>query len=166
MVGIANTYRLTIAFCHYLSYNNVEQTFYHSAPETSNIHFPTRSKTVALQYVSVIPVYVNDQEKAVDFYVNKLGFTKTIDEPYGEGRWIQVQPPEGQATLTISRAADYGVTPGKFTGFVFYSDDVKGTVADLKAKGVNVTEDANEQPWGVQAQFEDPDGNGYVIVGK
>ncbi|HEY0069772.1 MAG TPA: VOC family protein [Chloroflexia bacterium] len=121
---------------------------------------------MALQHISVVPVYVSDQAKAVDFYVNKLGFEKTTDLPYGESRWIQVTPPEGQTTITISPAAEYGVEPGKFTGFVFYSDDVKGTVADLKSKGVNVTEDANEQPWGVQAQFQDPDGNSFVIVGK
>ena len=38
--------------------------------------------------------------------------------------------------------------------------------AELKAKGVEITEEANEQMWGIQAQFKDPDANSYVIVGK
>ncbi|HVF99421.1 MAG TPA: VOC family protein, partial [Chloroflexia bacterium] len=74
--------------------------------------------------------------------------------------------PEGQTSITILKASEFGVTLGDHAGLVFYSDDVKGTVSDLKSKGVEITEEANEQMWGVQAQFKDPDGNSYVIVGK
>ena len=57
---------------------------------------------MALQHVSLVPVYVTDQEKALDFYVNKLGFTKTNDQIFGEGeRWIQVTTPEGPTTITM-----------------------------------------------------------------
>ena len=122
---------------------------------------------MALQNISVVPVYVNDQERAIDFYVNKLGFEKTNDQVFGEGeRWVQVSTPDGPTTLSIHLGSVYGKTPGEFSGYVFYSDDVRGTVADLKSKGVEITEEANDQMWGVQAQFKDPDGNSFVIVGK
>jgi predicted enzyme related to lactoylglutathione lyase len=122
---------------------------------------------VALNYVSVVSVYVTDQDRAVDFFVNKLGFEKTTDAPFGEGlRWIEVKAPQGQTSINLYKASEMGVTPGQFTSLSFYSDDVRGTVEDMRSKGVEITEDANEQPWGVQAQFKDPDGNGYVIVGK
>lgn len=123
---------------------------------------------MALQYVSVITVYVSDQDKALDFYTNKLGFTKTTDAEFGEGmRWLQVATPEGNATLSLHKASDFGMAGrlGQSAGLVFYSDDVKATCEDLKAKGVNITEEPNVQPWGVQAQFTDQDGNGYVVVG-
>ncbi|MDQ3930788.1 MAG: VOC family protein [Chloroflexota bacterium] len=122
---------------------------------------------MALNYVSVVSVYVTDQDRAVDFFVNKLGFEKTMDGPFGEGqRWIEVKAPDGQTTINLANASEFGVTPGRFSGVSFYSDNVKATVEEMRSKGVEITEDANQQPWGVQAQFKDPDGNGYVIVGK
>lgn len=122
---------------------------------------------MALQHISVASVYVSDQDKAIDFFVNKLGFDLVSDDQFGEGqRWVEVKTPEGQTSINISKASEFGMTLGNFAGLVFYSDDVKGTVADLRSKGVEITEEANEQMWGVQAQFKDPDGNTYVIVGK
>ncbi|MDQ3706962.1 MAG: VOC family protein [Chloroflexota bacterium] len=122
---------------------------------------------MALNYVSVVSVNVTDQDRAIDFFVNKLGFEKTMDVPYGEGeRWIEVKAPDGQTTINLYKASEPGVQPGQFSSVSFYSDDVRGTVEDMRSKGVEITEDPNEQPWGVQAQFKDPDGNGYVIVGR
>ncbi len=122
---------------------------------------------MALNYVSVVSVSVTDQDRAIDFFVNKLGFEKTTDVPFGEGeRWIEVKAPDGQTTINLYKASGSGVQPGQFSSVSFYSDDVRGTVEDMRSKGVEITEDPNEQPWGVQAQFKDPDGNGYVIVGR
>ena len=122
---------------------------------------------MALNYVSVVSVNVTDQDKAIDFFVNKLGFEKTMDAPYGEGeRWIEVKTPEGQTTINLYKTSESGMQPGQFSSVSFYSDDVRGTVEEMRSKGVEITEDPNEQPWGVQAQFKDPDGNGYVIVGR
>ena len=122
---------------------------------------------MALNYVSVVSVNVTDQDKAIDFFVNKLGFEKTTDVPFGEGeRWIEVKAPDGQTTINLYKASESGAGQGRFSSLSFYSDDVRGTVEDMRSKGVEITEDPNEQPWGVQAQFKDPDGNGYVIVGQ
>lgn len=122
---------------------------------------------MALNYVSVVSVYVSDQDRALDFFVNKLGFEKTMDGPFGEGeRWIEVKPPEGQTTINLYKASEPGARPGQFSAVSFYSDNVKATIEEMRSRGVEITEDPNEQPWGVQAQFKDPDGNGYVIVGK
>ncbi len=122
---------------------------------------------MALNYVSVVSVFVSDQDRAIDFFVNKLGFEKTTDVPFGEGeRWIEVKAPDGQTTINLYKAPESGAGPDGFSRLSFYSDDVRGTVEQMRAKGVEITEDPNEQPWGVQAQFKDPDGNGYVIVGR
>ncbi len=122
---------------------------------------------MALNYVSVVSVFVSDQDRAIDFFVNKLGFEKTTDVPFGEGeRWIEVKAPDGQTTINLYKAPGEGPASDGFSRVAFYSDDVRGTVEEMRSKGVEITEDPNEQPWGVQAQFKDPDGNGYVIVGR
>lgn len=122
---------------------------------------------MALQYVSTVCVYVNDQDKALDFYTNKLGFTKDNDVEFGGMRWLDVKTPDGNTSLALLKAGEYGPDnyAGKSSGLMFHSDDVAATCNDLKAKGVNITEDANAHPWGVQAQFADPDGNSFVVVG-
>ncbi len=123
---------------------------------------------MALRNVSVISVYVSDQDKALDFYVNKLGFAPGTDATFGEGmRWLEVKPPEGELVVALCDGKAYGKEDlvGKNLGYCFYSNDVRGTCEELKGKGVQITEEPNDQPWGVQAQFADLDGNGFAVVG-
>ena len=57
-----------------------------------------------IKYVHSATILVKDQDQAVDFYVNKLGFEKRRDSPFGENsRWIEVAPPGGQASLALLR---------------------------------------------------------------
>ncbi len=53
---------------------------------------------------------------------------------------------------------------GKFTGIVLGADDILPTYQELAARGVKFTEPPTMQPWGMQALFEDQDGNGFVLV--
>lgn len=134
-----------------------------------NVLSHMEGNTLALQYISVVPVYVSDQDQAIDFFAGKLGFTKTEDDEFAPGqRWVMLATPDGKTAITLSKASDFGMESmlGKHTGLVFHSDDVRGSVEHLRANGVKITEDPNEQMWGVQAQFQDVDGNSYVIVGK
>ena len=51
-----------------------------------------------------VTVYVNDQDQALDFYVNKLGFEKRADNPMGPGmRWVTVAPPGGKTEIVLAR---------------------------------------------------------------
>ena len=118
-------------------------------------------------------VYVSDQDKAVEFYVNKLGFEKRQDEPFGYGdmpnlRWIEVAPPGGQTAIILAYGfADWSEEKvGKDTGLVFTVEETYATCEQLKAKGVEFTEEPNAQPWGIQAQINDQDGNSIVLVGS
>ncbi len=121
--------------------------------------------------VSSVSVYVNDVDKAIDFYTNKLGFTKHDDAPLFEGsdaRWVTVAPP-GSSTQIVLVKGYAGWSPervGGFTGLVLSTDDIVATFADMKAKGVEITEEPNQQMWGMQAQFNDQDGNSYVVAGR
>jgi catechol 2,3-dioxygenase-like lactoylglutathione lyase family enzyme len=116
--------------------------------------------------VRSITLYVRDQQKAVDFYVGKLGFEKRRDEPMGpEARWIELVPPGAETVLVPFTPPGSEDKIGTFSGLVFDCDDIEGTYRDLTAKGVEFTHPPQLQPWGMKlAQFKDPDGNGFVLV--
>jgi len=128
---------------------------------------------MAIRKISLTSVYVSDSERAKDFYVNKLGFDLRNDAPLGMGteeenlRWISVAPP-GSETEIILVNGFAGWTPelvGKFGSIGFQTDDIHGTYQELKSKGVKFTEEPNFQYYGMwQAQFEDEDGNSYVLT--
>ena len=97
--------------------------------------------------MSSVGVRAGDQARAVDFYVNLLGFEKRRDEPMGpDGRWVEVAP----------AGAETSVVP--FTpGLVFACDDIHATFEELRRRGVEFTEEPAIQPWGLWAQFRDPE---------
>ncbi len=129
---------------------------------------------MTITHIASTTVPVSDPDKAIDFYVNKLGFEKRSDQPLGiaEGdtsiRWITVAPPGAQTEIVLAHG--YGRDAdqiGKFAGIVFAVSDIYATCEQLKANGVKFTEDPTPQPWGmVQALIEDQDGNGLVLVGQ
>jgi catechol 2,3-dioxygenase-like lactoylglutathione lyase family enzyme len=111
-------------------------------------------------------VPVADQDKAIAFYTETLGFTKTSDVPFGDGaRWVEVTPPGGGAALALSTPqGDY--QPGRMTGVALESPDPKADHAELKGKGVDVDADI----WGGDGTvplgffFRDNDKNQLMIV--
>lgn len=118
--------------------------------------------------IAVVGVFVSNQDKALAFYVDKLGFELRADEPMGDGqRWLEVAPPGAATRIVLSLATEeWGADRlGQFAGIVFEPDDVDATYRELAARGVEFTETPSPQPWGgVQAQFKDQDGNTFVIV--
>ena len=128
---------------------------------------------MAFSHIHSTSIFVNDQDKAVDFYVNKLGFEKRQDEPMGyeekpDVRWIEVVPPGAQTRIVLIKGfSDWSEDKvGNDSGLVLTSNDTYGTCEEIKARGVEFIEEPNEQPWGIQAQIKDQDGNTIVIVGS
>ena len=104
--------------------------------------------------VSSVGVRAGDQDRAIDFYVGKLGFEKRRDEPMGpDARWVEVAP-AGAETVVVP------FTPG----LIFACDDIKATFDELRGRGVEFTEEPSEQAWGRLAQFKDPDGNEHGLI--
>ena len=115
-----------------------------------------------------VTVLVRDQEQAVRFYVDILGFEKIADDTFGPGmRWLVVAP-KGQAQphIVLNKTFDPAMENriGKLSGWVFHTDNCQATYADLKAKGVKFTEKPTSHVWGVQALFEDLYGNQFVLL--
>lgn len=118
--------------------------------------------------------YVSDQEEAVGFFTEMLGFELQTDAPYGDGgRWIEVRPP-GAETYLVLAAGDPEVSRvvrdrlGSMAGVWFDCDDLDGTFSELAARGVEFPVEPQRAPWDPTgetrwAQFADPDGNLYGL---
>jgi catechol 2,3-dioxygenase-like lactoylglutathione lyase family enzyme len=83
-------------------------------------------------------VPVSDQDAAIAFYTETLGFSVVADVPFGDGeRWVEVAPPGGGAALAlIPPQGDY--QPGRMTGIALVSPDPRADHAELKVRKVDV----------------------------
>ncbi len=114
--------------------------------------------------VGTITVSVSNQDNALEFYVNKLGFEKISDQPMSETeRWLEIAPPGAQTHIMLALRGQSGPDKSGFTGFVLNTDDMEETCTTLKARGVNLSKEPSTEPWGKWAQFMDPDGNEFGI---
>jgi catechol 2,3-dioxygenase-like lactoylglutathione lyase family enzyme len=115
--------------------------------------------------VRTVGIPVTDQDRALEFYVGKLGFEKRLDAPFGEGRrWIEVAPPEASTTIALVPTHE-GAPTGNDTGIRLTTEDADADHADLLKRGVDV--DAEVLRWpGVPPMFafRDEDGNTLEIV--
>ena len=111
-----------------------------------------------------VGVPVRDQDRALEFYLGVLGFEKRLDVSNGSaGRWIEVAPPGGQATIALVTEHD-GVPAGVETGIRLVTADAEADHASLVARGVDA-DDVLRWP-GVPPMFafRDVDGNGLELV--
>lgn len=113
-----------------------------------------------------IPILVRDQDKALAFYVEKLGFEKRQDYGSKKGpRWLTIAPPGSEIEFALAKG-EFVVDPRSEEGYQFTltTPDCRGEVAKLKARGVEFREPAPvETPHGIVASFQDPDGNRFVL---
>ena len=108
-------------------------------------------------------VIVSDQQKAIEFYTQKLGFE------------LKVAPKKSQSTISLMvanaqllsnegeiEAAKKGI--GTETGIWFYSDDIQSTYGELKKKGVDIAAPEKQEWGGIMSKFKDQDGNSYSLI--
>ncbi|AZG48169.1 VOC family protein [Gordonia insulae] len=122
--------------------------------------------------ISIHSIYVLDQDVALDFYVGKLGFVVTTDVDMGFMRWLTIATPgqpdreillslPGPPAISEDAAARVRelVTIGALGATILSTDDCRATYADLAAKGVEFTQEPEDQPYGIDCAFRDPFGN-------
>ena len=116
------------------------------------------SGTTRVTGVGTVGVPVTDQDRALDFYVGRLGFEKRRDIPFGAERWIEVAPPGSPTTIALVPAG----VPG---GIRLATEDADGDHADLRAHGVDVDPEVLRMP-DAPPMFglRDPDGNSLILV--
>ncbi len=118
--------------------------------------------------IATVCIFVKDQDRAKAFYTEKLGFELRQDSPMGESRWIAVAP-KGARTEVILYKMDenwehYRSVLGKSQALTFNVTDMTALHADLKAKGVRITQEPDPQPWGTYMMISDEDDNGLLMV--
>jgi len=114
--------------------------------------------------VHTVAVPVADQNRALAFYVDTLGFETRRDVPMGDtGRWIEVAPPGAVTTIALVPASDASPA-GQATGIRLASGDAQADHAALVARGVDADDLLRWPDVPTMFEFRDPDGNGLVVV--
>lgn len=118
-------------------------------------------------YVRFTELPVADQDRAVKFYTEKLGFRVADDRGYNEGwRWLTLEIPGAQTKILLTRKNEGDERDG-VPSLVLTVDDVMKSYEDLKAKGVVFTTEPTTADWDGSetfAVFQDSEGN-YVMLG-
>ena len=126
-------------------------------------------------------VWVHDQNEALAFYTDKLGMEIREDvtvAEMGNFRWLTVGP-VNQPDVSVVLMAVPGppmieeetteqlttlMAKGVLGGLFFTTDDCRGMYEELKNRGVEFTQEPTEQPYGIDAGFRDPSGNGIRMI--
>jgi len=131
---------------------------------------------MTIKQLTHVNVWVHDQDEALAFYTEKLGMELRDDvtlAELGDFRWLTVGP-VGQPDIALTLMAPPGppvfdadthaklmdvVAKGAAGGLFFSTDDCQATYEELKARGVEFTQEPTEQPYGIDAGFRDISGN-------
>ena len=129
------------------------------------------------QGIEVVGLYVRDQDEAVEFYVGKLGFRVHTDARNGSYRWLTVQHPEQpsfqlglfapeQPTLDAAsvQALREILAKGGMPPLVLVVDDCRAAFEQMRARGVEFTQEPVSRYGKVDASFRDPSGNGWKMI--
>jgi len=109
-------------------------------------------------------VPVTDQDRALEFYTQKLGFKVVTDSPFdGKQRWIELGMPRAETKLVLFTADGQEKMIGGFMNVTFMAEDVEATAKDMKARGVEFVQEPQKADWGTAAIFKDADGNQFVL---
>ena len=127
--------------------------------------------------LAITSIFVLDQDRALDFYVGKLGLEVATDADLGFMRWLTVKVPGESREILLelpgppahdpvtADAIREMVTKGASAGTLFFNtDDAYAAHAELKAQDVELAEEPTTQSYGIDFGFRDPFGNNIRIA--
>jgi catechol 2,3-dioxygenase-like lactoylglutathione lyase family enzyme len=133
-----------------------------------------------LNQLANVQVWVHDQEEALAFYTDKLGFEVREDvtvPELGNFRWLSVGVPGQDVAIVLMAVPGAPVfddetrqqildllAKGASGGLFFTTEDCRASYEELASRGVEFTQEPTEQPYGVDAGFRDPSGNQFRMV--
>lgn len=115
--------------------------------------------------VKHVSIPVKNQDRALKFYTEKLGFKLLLDAPFAEGkqRWIELEIPGADTQVVLFTPEGHEDRIGTFSNIVFSSKDIEKTYKELVKKGVEFTEPLTKESWGTFALFKDLEGNVFCL---
>jgi predicted enzyme related to lactoylglutathione lyase len=120
-----------------------------------------------ISHIELATIVVADQDAALDFYVNTLGWEKASDAEVAPGeRFLTVVPPGATTQLVLAVPSERNIdTRGQNSGITLVAPDIDATYETLTRRGLKFTQPVADMPWGARATwFSDPDGNVFFLI--
>lgn len=119
-----------------------------------------------MKLVTLFKLYTSDQDAALAFYTEKLGFVLAEDKKLGDYRWLVIRAPDNKEVsinLDLARTAEQKALVGRQAGrdpfFSIVTDDCMRDYRELKSRGVKFDGEPQSMPYGTGVVLEDLDGN-------
>ena len=125
------------------------------------------STNTRVNKIATVIIPVSDQDRAIEFYVDKLGFQRRVDIPFGNGyRWVEVGLGDEVTTIALAPPPPGKATGNVETGISLQTNDIDAYHAELKAAGVDVDAEVSRMGDPVPPMFwlRDPEGNTLLVV--
>jgi len=121
-----------------------------------------------ITHVKFVNIPTRDQEKALAFYTEKLGFRVVTNQPFDDKqRWIEMRIGTSDTRLVLfSGDGANAMQPGGSFNGALACDNVERTFQELSERGVEFVRPPSKQPWGTFAVFKDVDGNQFVLSSR
>jgi len=117
-----------------------------------------------IKRIKFVGVPVRDQDRALAFWKEKMGFRVITDQPMGPTmRWIEMGVPGAQTGIALFTPEGHEARIGTFRGLSFACDDVERTHKELSDRGVEFLQPPKKESWGTSAIFKDSEGNTFVL---
>jgi catechol 2,3-dioxygenase-like lactoylglutathione lyase family enzyme len=117
-----------------------------------------------ITHLKFVGIATRDQDRALKFYTEKLGFEVSTDQVFNEQqRWIELRLANSPTRFVLFTPEGHEDRIGTFFNGSLACDDVQATYRQLSARGVEFLSPPQKQPWGEFAMLKDPDGNQLVL---
>jgi catechol 2,3-dioxygenase-like lactoylglutathione lyase family enzyme len=128
-----------------------------------------------IRRVTHVSLLVHNQQEALRWYTEKLGFEKRADDPFpdSEGRWITIAPKEQPDLQFVLQPPEWGIEGdvesrramvGKSPGWVLLTDNIQRDYEEMQSRGVEFIRPPEEEPWGTSAVFVDLYGTAHNLL--
>jgi len=114
--------------------------------------------------IATSAVYVADQEVAIQFWREQVGFEIRRNLPMGaEARWVEMAPPGAESCIVIYPKSMMEDWAERKPSLVFECENIERTHKEMAGRGVEFSQEPKEMPWGMFAIFLDSEGNWYGL---
>ena len=118
-----------------------------------------------ITHVKLVSIPTRNQDLALAFYTEKLGFKLVTDQPHDDKqRWIELRIGSSDTKVVLFTMDESRI--GSYFDGAFACDNVEKTYQELRERGVKFTTPPKQEPWGTFAIFEDIDGNKFILSSR